>query len=40
MNSTAEAFAIGIIIGIIMFIVLAHIGWIDKLIESIDRRFK
>jgi ABC-type nitrate/sulfonate/bicarbonate transport system permease component len=40
MNSVALGFGIGTIIGIILFFVLVRIGWIDKLIESIDKRFK
>jgi hypothetical protein len=40
MNPVAEAFAIGTIIGIVLFFVFVYIGWIDKLIKSIDKRFK
>jgi ABC-type nitrate/sulfonate/bicarbonate transport system permease component len=40
MNSTALGFGIGIIIGIILFFVLVSIGWIDKLVEWIDKRFR
>jgi hypothetical protein len=40
MNPVAEAFAIGTIICILLFFVFVYIGWIDKLIKSIDKRFK
>jgi hypothetical protein len=40
MNTVAEAFGIGTIIGIILFFVMLRLGWIDKLIQSIDRRFR
>ena len=40
MNTIAEAFGIGSIIGIVLFFVFLYLGWIDKLIKSIDRRFK
>jgi hypothetical protein len=40
MNPIAEAFGIGTIIGIVMFFVFVYIGWIDKLINSINKRFK
>jgi hypothetical protein len=40
MNSTALGFGVGIIIGLILFFVLLSIGWIDKLIEWIDERFR
>jgi putative effector of murein hydrolase LrgA (UPF0299 family) len=40
MNPIAEAFGIGTIIGIVLFFVFLQLGWIDKIINSIDRRFK
>jgi hypothetical protein len=40
MNPIAEAFGIGIIIGIVLFFVSVYFGWIDKLINAIDKRFK
>ena len=40
MNPIAEAFGIGTIIGIILFFVMVRLGWIDKLIRSIDKRFR
>ncbi len=40
MNPIAEAFAIGTIIGIILFFVFVHLGWIDRFIESIDKQFR
>jgi hypothetical protein len=40
MSSIAQSFGIGIVLGIILFFVLLHLGWIDKMIASIDSRFK
>jgi len=40
MNTIAEAFGIGAIIGIILFFLFVYLGWIDKLIQSIEKRFK
>jgi len=40
MSTIAEAFGIGTIIGIILFFVSVRLGWIDKLISSIEKRFK
>jgi ABC-type nitrate/sulfonate/bicarbonate transport system permease component len=40
MNTIAEAFGIGTIIGIVLFFVMVRLGWIDKLIDSIDKRFR
>ncbi len=40
MNLIAQAFGIGIIIGIILFFVFVRLGWIDKLIESIEKWFR
>jgi len=37
MNATAQAFAIGILGGIIIFFVLAYFGWIDKFIRWVDK---
>lgn len=40
MNTIAEAFGIGTIIGIILFFVFVRLGWIDKLVKSIEKRFR
>jgi predicted RND superfamily exporter protein len=40
MNPVAQAFGIGIILGIILFFILARVGLIDKLLVSIDKWFK
>jgi hypothetical protein len=40
MNPIAEAFGIGTILGIVLFFVFLQLGWIDKFINSIDKRFK
>jgi predicted RND superfamily exporter protein len=40
MNPIAQAFGIGIIIGIILFFILARIGLIDKFLKSIDKWFR
>ncbi|ADE12105.1 hypothetical protein [Sideroxydans lithotrophicus] len=40
MNATAQAFGIGIILGIIVFFILAKFGVIDKLLVSMDKWFK
>ena len=40
MSATAQAFGIGMILGIVMFFVMVWLGWIDKLLHSIERRFK
>jgi predicted RND superfamily exporter protein len=40
MSPIAQAFGIGMILGIILFFVLAGFGLIDKLIASIDKWFR
>jgi hypothetical protein len=40
MNATAQAFGIGIILGIIAFFILAKFGVIDKMLASMDKWFK
>lgn len=40
MNPIAQAFGIGIILGIILFFILARIGLIDKFLVSLDKWFK
>jgi hypothetical protein len=40
MSANALGFGLGLIIGIILFFVLVAIGWIDKLVEWIDNRFR
>ena len=40
MNTVAKAFAIGTVIGIVLFFVMVRLGWIDKLIKSMDKLFK
>jgi hypothetical protein len=36
MNETAMALGIGTLLGIVLFFVLAHFGYIEKLLASID----
>lgn len=40
MNPIAQAFGIGIILGLAVFFALAHFGYIDKLLASMDKWFK
>lgn len=40
MNPTAEAFGIGIILGLVAFFALAYFGVIDKLLASMNKWFK
>ena len=40
MNPIAQAFGIGIIIGIILFFVCIRFGWIDKFFAAIEKKFK
>lgn len=40
MNPTAQAFGIGIILGVILFFILARAGLIDKLLASMNKWFK
>lgn len=40
MNPIAQAFGIGIVLGIILFFILARAGLIDKLLVSMDKWFK
>ena len=39
MSHIAQAFGVGMIIGICIFFVCAYLGWIDKLLVSADRWF-
>jgi hypothetical protein len=38
MTGLAQALGAGVIVGIILFFILAYFGWIDKLIRWIDKR--
>lgn len=40
MNPIAQAFGIGIVLGIILFFVLARAGLIDKWLASMDKWFR
>lgn len=40
MNPIAQAFGIGILIGIVLFFILARLGLIDKFLISVDKWFK
>jgi|GEM_PF-2041886 hypothetical protein len=40
MSLIAQSFGTGIILGILLFFVCAHLGWIDKLLISVDRWFR
>lgn len=39
MNPVAQAFATGIILGLLLFFVLAYLGLIDRLIKSMEHWF-
>jgi uncharacterized membrane protein YdbT with pleckstrin-like domain len=40
MNSTAAALGIGMIIGVVLFLVFLLVGWIDKMTAAMSRFFK
>jgi hypothetical protein len=40
MNSTAEALGIGMLIGVVLFLVCLLAGWIDKMTAAMSRLFK
>jgi len=40
MNPTAEAFGIGIILGLAAFFALAYFGVIDKILASMNKWFR
>lgn len=40
MSAMAQAVGIGFILGIVIFFICARIGWIDKLIASMDKWFR
>ncbi len=40
MSATAQAFGIGMVLGIVLFFVMVWLGWIDKFLHSIEKRFK
>jgi len=39
MNEVAMGLGIGIIAGIALFFVLAHFGYIEKMLSAIDKKF-
>ena len=40
MNSTAEALGIGMVIGVVLFLVCLLVGWVDKMTAAMSRIFK
>jgi len=40
MNTLAQSFAIGIILGLVLFFAFARLGWIDRFLLSMDRWFR
>lgn len=40
MNSTAAALGIGMVIGVVLFLVCLLLGWIDKMTAAMSRLFK
>jgi hypothetical protein len=40
MNSTAEALGIGMLIGVVLFLVCLLLGWVDKMTAAMSRLFK
>jgi hypothetical protein len=39
MNSTAEALGIGMLIGVVLFLVCLLLGWVDKMTAAMSRLF-
>jgi len=39
MNSTAAALGIGMLIGVVLFLVCLLVGWIDKMTAAMSRMF-
>lgn len=40
MNSTAEALGIGMLIGVVLFLVCLLLGWVDKMTAVMSKLFK
>jgi hypothetical protein len=40
MNSTAEALGIGMVLGVVLFLVCLLVGWIDKMTAAMGKLFK
>jgi hypothetical protein len=40
MNSTAEALGIGLVIGVVLFLICLLVGWVDKMTAAMSRLFK
>ena len=40
MSGIAQALGIGFLLGIVLFFICAWLGWIDKLIVSMDKWFR
>lgn len=40
MNSTAAALGLGLLVGVILFLVCLFVGWIDKMTAAMSKLFK